>query len=49
MCLATHEERVFVVFIVYQNLLGIGAVVSIVCLFLRFHEFGLKMPIHAHF
>jgi len=35
-----------VVFIVVQNLVGIGAAVSIICQFLRF-EFSMKMHIYA--
>jgi len=35
------------VFITVQNLVGIDAVVLIICTFFRFCEFGLKTPIHA--
>ena len=35
------------VFITVQNLVGIDAVVVIICTFFRFREFGLKTPIHA--
>jgi len=42
--LITHEGHL-VVFIAVQNLVGIGAVVLIICVF-RFREFGLKTPIH---
>jgi len=30
-----------------QNLVGIDAVVSIICMFFDFASFGLKVPIHA--
>ena len=43
---ATHEEHL-VLLIVVQNLVGIGALVSIMHHF-TFCPFGLKMPIHAH-
>jgi len=42
---ATHEGHL-VVFIAVQNLVGIDAVVDNMHVF-RFHEFGLKTPIHA--
>ena len=41
-----HHEGHFVVFIAVQNLVGIDAVVLIICMFL-FREFGLKTPVHA--
>ena len=41
----TLEEHLLV-FVTLQTLVGIGAVVSILC---QFCEFGLKMPIHAPF
>jgi len=48
MCIWTTHEEHLVVFVTVQNLVGIGAVVSIICTFL-FCEFGLKMPIYAPF
>jgi len=39
------QEGHLVVFIAVQNLVGIGAVVLITCVF-RFREFGLKTLIH---
>jgi len=46
-CVWTTHEGHLVVFIVVQNLVWIDAVVLIICMFYRFHEFGLKTPIHA--
>jgi len=43
----THEEYL-VVFITVQNWVGIDAVVFIICMFFRFHQFGWKTPIHTH-
>ena len=48
-CIWTTLEEHLLVFVTVQNLVGIGAVVSIICQFLMFCEFGLKMPIHAPF
>ena len=42
----SHPRRTFGVFIAVQNLVGIGAVVLILCVY-RVREFGLKTPIHA--
>jgi len=44
-CVGTIHEGHLVVFITVQNLVGIDAVVLIICTWLR--EFGLKTPIHA--
>ena len=46
-CVLTTHEGCLVVFIAVQNLVGIDAVVLIICMFFLFHEFGLKTPIHA--
>jgi len=46
-CVGTTRGGHLVVFITVQNLVGIDAVVLIVCTFFRFREFGLKTPIHA--
>ena len=46
-CVWTNYERHLVVFIAVQNLAGINTVISIICMFFRFREFGLKTPIHA--
>jgi len=43
-CVGTTHEGHLVVFITVQNLVGIDAVVLILC---TFFEFGLKTPIHA--
>ena len=47
MCVRTTHEWHLVVFIAVQNLVGIEAVLLIICMFFPFHEFGLKTPIHA--
>ena len=41
------RKSILVVFIIVQNLVGIDAVVSIICMFYGFREIGLKIPIHA--
>ena len=46
-CVGNTHEGHLVVFITVQNLVGINAVVLIICTFFEFRVFGLKTPIHA--
>jgi len=41
-CVWTIREGYLVVFITVQNLVGIDAVILIICMFFRFHQFGWK-------